>query len=85
MILSFQTDRSGQTVQNHFSLSQGLHCLQFRLYLLATILYGKATVVKFKGDYSTLFEYPNFLDYYGRCFCDEQTDVDDDADLPSFL
>ena len=40
MILSFRTDRSGQTVQTQIRLlleeqsDQGLHCLQFRLYLL---------------------------------------------------
>ena len=39
MILSFQTDRSGQTVQTKISLlleepsDQGLHCLLFHLHL----------------------------------------------------
>ena len=46
MILSFQTDRPGQTVQTQIRLlleeqsDQGLHCLLFRLYLLDTLLYG---------------------------------------------
>ena len=44
MILSFRTDRSGQTVQTQIKLlleeqsDQGLHCLQFRLHLLDALL-----------------------------------------------
>ena len=42
MFLSFQTDRSGQTVQTQIRLllesDQGLHCLQFRLHLLDALL-----------------------------------------------
>ena len=49
MILSFRTDRSGQTVQTQIKLlleeqsDQGLHCLPFRLHLLDSLLYGRAT------------------------------------------
>ena len=49
MILSFQTDRPGQTVQTVIRLlleeqsDQGLHCLPFRLYRLDSLLYGRAT------------------------------------------
>ena len=49
MILSFRTDRSGQTVQTQIRLlleeqsDQGLHCLPFRLHLLDSLLYGRAT------------------------------------------
>ena len=44
MILSFRTDRSGQTVQTQIRLlleeqsDQGLHCLQFPLHLLDALL-----------------------------------------------
>ena len=46
MILSFRTDRSGQTVQTQIR-DQGLHCLQFRLHRLGALLFGKATLFKF--------------------------------------
>ena len=52
MILSFWTDRSGQTVKTQIrqfwkeQSDQGLHCLLFRLHLLNTLLCGKATVFK---------------------------------------
>ena len=53
MILSFLTDRSGQTVQTQIRLlleeqsDQGLHCLQFPLHLLDALLYGISTLFKF--------------------------------------
>ena len=49
MILSFRTDRSGQTVQTQIRLlleeqsDQGLHCLPFRLHRLDSLVYSKAT------------------------------------------
>ena len=49
MILSFWTDRPGQTVQTQIRLlqkeqsDQGLHCLPFRLYRLDSLVYSKAT------------------------------------------
>ena len=49
MILSFQTDMPGQTVQTKIRLlleeqsDQGLHCLPFRLHRLDSLLYGRAT------------------------------------------
>ena len=49
MILSFRTDRPGQTVQTQIRLlleeqsDQGLHCLLFRLHCLDLLLYGRAT------------------------------------------
>ena len=49
MILSFRTDRPGQTVQTQIRLlleeqsDQGLHCLPFRLHGMDSLLYGKAT------------------------------------------
>ena len=49
MILSFRTDRPGQTVQTQIRLlleeqsDQGLHCLPFRLHRLDSLVYGKAT------------------------------------------
>ena len=48
MVLNFQTDRSGQTVQTLIRLllevqsDRGLHCLQCCLHPLDAILYGKA-------------------------------------------
>ena len=53
MILSFRTDRSGQTVQTQIRLlleeqsDQGLHCLQFLLHVLGALLFGKAILFKF--------------------------------------
>ena len=79
MILSFGTERSGQTVQTQIRLlldprgvvwsgstlleeqtDQGLHWLQFHLHHLDTLLYGKASLFKFKDDYSQFFRCPNF-------------------------
>ena len=51
---SFQTDRSGQTVQTQIrqlleeQSDQGLHCLQFRLHLLNALFYGKASLFNFR-------------------------------------
>ena len=48
MILSFRTDRPGQTVQTQIRLlleeqsDQALHCLPFRLHHLDSLLYGRA-------------------------------------------
>ena len=53
MILSFRTDRSGQTVQTQIrqlleeQFDQCLDCLPFRLHLLNALLYGKAALFKF--------------------------------------
>ena len=50
MILSFWTDRSGQTVQTQIRLlleeqsDQGLHCLRFPLHILDALLNGKGTL-----------------------------------------
>ena len=49
ILLSFRTDRPGQTVQTQIRLlleeqsDQGLHCLPFRLHRLDSLVYGKAT------------------------------------------
>ena len=49
MILSFQTDMPGQTVQTQIRLlleeqsDQGLHCLPFHLHHLDSLLYGRTT------------------------------------------
>ena len=49
MMLSFQTDMPGQTVQTQIRLlleeqsDQGLHCLPFHLHHLDSLLYGRAT------------------------------------------
>ena len=54
MIPSFRTDRSGQTVQTQIRLlleeqsDQGLHCLQFPLHLLDTLLYGNYSLFNFR-------------------------------------
>ena len=53
MILSFRTDMPGQTAQTQIRLlleeqsDQGLHCLLFRLHRLDSLLYGRATYLKF--------------------------------------
>ena len=54
MIISFWTDRPGQTVQTQIRLlleaeqsDQGLHCLQFHLHFLNALLYSKAILLKF--------------------------------------
>ena len=44
MMLSFRTDRSGQTVLIQIRQSdQGLHCFPFRLHGLDSLFYGRAT------------------------------------------
>ena len=49
MIISFRTDRPGQTVQTQIRLlleeqsDQGLHCLPFCLHRLDSLVYCKAT------------------------------------------
>ena len=45
MMLSFRTDKFGQTVHTQIRLQsdQGLHCLQFPLRLLDELLYLKKT------------------------------------------
>ena len=47
MILSFRTDRSGQTVQTQIRLLISIWTLPFRLHLLNALLYGKAAMSKF--------------------------------------
>ena len=53
MILSFQTDMPGQTVQTQIRLlleeqsDQALNCLPFHLHRLESLLYGRATLFKF--------------------------------------
>ena len=53
MILSFLTDRSGQTVHTQIRLllkeqsDQGLHCLSFYLQILDKFLYGKTTLFEY--------------------------------------
>ena len=65
MILSFWTDRPGQTVQTQIRLlqeeqsDQGLHCLQFWLHLLGALLFCKTILFKFSGDYSKSLGCPN--------------------------
>ena len=67
MFLSFQTDRTRQTVQTQIRLlleeqsDQGLHCLQFPLHLLDALLYGIAIMFNFKGDYSKFSGVQNFM------------------------
>ena len=53
LILSFRTDRSGQTVQTQIRLlekqsDQGLHCLQFCLHLLDVLLMVKPLCSNFR-------------------------------------
>ena len=67
MILNFWTDRSQQTVQTQIRLhdqtapDQGLHCLQFCLHLSETLLYDKASLFRFLGNYS---KFLGFLWYF---------------------
>ena len=62
MILSFWTDRSGQTVQTQIRLllegpsDQDLHCLLFHLYLLEAFFCCKANLLEFWGDYSNILD-----------------------------
>ena len=66
MILSFRTDRSGQTVQTQIRLlpeehsDQGLHCLLFHLHHFDKIFLGLASLFEFKVDYSKDFWCPEF-------------------------
>ena len=52
MILSFRTDKPGETVQTQIRLLEeqsdhGLHCLPFRLHRLVSLHYNRATKFKF--------------------------------------
>ena len=58
MILSFRTDRPGQTEKQP---DQGLHYLQFRLHLLDALLFGKAILQNFR-----LSEILGYLRYFCR-------------------
>ena len=64
MTLSFQTDRSGQTVQTQIRLlleeqsDQGLHCLLFHLHLFDKKPKGLASFLEFEVDYSKFFWRP---------------------------
>ena len=66
MILSFRTEKSGQTVQTQIRLlleeqsDQGLHCLPFPMHFLDSLLQGKAILFNFKGDYSKFSGVRNF-------------------------
>ena len=42
-----------------------LHRLPFCLHLLDALLCDRATLFKFKGDYSTFFGCPNLKEFYG--------------------
>ena len=61
MILNFQTDRSGQTVQTQIRLlleeqsDQGLHCLLFHLHVFDKIHSGLASLFEFYIDYRDVF------------------------------
>ena len=46
-----------EVLQSDWS-DQGLYCLPFCVHLLDALLYGKATLLKFKGDYSIFFGCP---------------------------
>ena len=64
MILSFLTDRSGQTVMTKFKLllemqpDQCLHCLLFHLHLLEALLHSKASKFVFSVN-SNVIGHPN--------------------------
>ena len=64
VILSFWTDRSGETVQTQNRLlleeqsDQGLHCLLFHLHLFDEIPKALASFLEFKLDYSKVFRCP---------------------------
>ena len=66
MFLSFQTDRSGQTVQSQISVlleeqsDQGLHCLQFRLHLLDALLKEKSSCSTFRMITVNFLDVRNF-------------------------
>ena len=64
MILNFQTDRSGQTVQTQIRLlleeqsDQGLHCLLLYLHVFDKIPSGLASLFEFKVYYSEVLWRP---------------------------
>ena len=72
MILSFRTDRPGQTVQTEIRLlleeqsDQGLHYLQLCLHLLDALLYSKAPCSNFRVITANVqvSEFLGFLRYY---------------------
>ena len=54
MVLKFRTEELSDS---------GLHCLPFRLHLLDSLLYGRATLLKFK-IITAIFGCPNIKDFY---------------------
>ena len=66
MILSFQTDRSEQTLQTQLRRLQiRVYTIAFPSALLDTIMYGKIALYKFKDHYKSIFSCLNFFDFYG--------------------
>ena len=54
MFLHFLTDRSEQSLDpEQTAPDQCLHCLPFRLHVLDSLLYGRATLFKFQDNYSS--------------------------------
>ena len=64
MILSFRTDRSGQTVKTQIRLlleeqsDQGPHFLLLHLHLFYETPYSLASLFELKVDYSKVFWHP---------------------------
>ena len=65
MILSFRTDRLGQTAQTQIRLRSSLIKVYTVCNLFDALHYCKATLFKFLGDNHKFFWSPNFLDFYG--------------------
>ena len=69
MIISFRTDRSGQTVQTQIRLlleeqsDQGLHCLLFHLHLLEAFLCCKTSLFEFLGEYISTLDVRKFRNF----------------------
>ena len=72
MILSFQTYRSGQTVQTQIRLlleeqsDQGIHCLLFHLHFFDEIPYGLASLFEFQGELQQSFLRLKIKELYGN-------------------
>ena len=82
-MLSFRTDKSGQTVYTQTRLlleeqsDRSQHCLPFCLHLLDTLLCGKATLFEFKGDYRNFSDvqiFRNFTVRYIFWICSHEFD-----------
>ena len=90
MFLSFQTDRPskqcrprGAVLEEHSD--QGLQCFPFCMHLLDALLYGKATLFKFYGDYSKFFVCPKLQEFYSNTVITDPVNFNKNLESLTFI